>query len=73
MFGIVLDFDWIGGADPVRVISRAESVIALRGRPCFDPNEEFSVPRARLRPEEALSVANCETGGSLSAHICSIL
>lgn len=73
MFGIVLDFDWIGGADPVRVIARADSVTALRSLPCFDPDEEFSAARARLCPQEALSVANCETGGSLPAHICSIL
>lgn len=73
MFGIVLEFDWIGGADPVRVIARADSMAALRNLPCFDPKEEFSAARAQLRPQEALSVANCETGGSLSAHICSIL
>ncbi len=73
MFGIVLDFDWIGGADPVRVVARADSVTALRILPGFDPDEEFSVARDRLRPQESLSATNCETGGTLPAHICSIL
>lgn len=71
MFGIIIDWYWNGGEDPVTV-SAIGSVDELKALDCVDPtNAVDNWPRAGVYPISALQIRNCASDdGFLPAHIC---
>ena len=71
MFGIILDFYWLGGQEPVTVTHKAATREELLSVSQVDPTvDEGNWPRDQVIPLDAIQVRNTGTGGTLAAHIC---
>ena len=70
MAGLILDFYWKGGEDPVRV-SLVGSVEDLNGVGVLDPTStEAMWPKSQVRLVSEHSVASTVDDSLLVAHIC---
>ena len=71
MYGIILDFYWFGGEEPVTVSRAAEAKEELLSVSQLDPTvDDGNWPRDQVIPLDAIQVRSTETGGMLSAHVC---
>jgi hypothetical protein len=71
MFGIILDFYWFGGQEPVTVTLKAATREELLEVSQVDPTvDDGNWPRGQVIPLDAIQVTNTATGGQLAAHIC---
>ena len=71
MYGIILDFYWDRGQDPVTVTRRAQTLEGLLSIGAVDPTEdEGNWPRDQVSRLEQIQVRNSGTGGMIRAHAC---
>jgi len=71
MFGIILDFYWFGGQEPVTVTLKATTREELLAVSQVDPTvDDGNWPRDQVVPLDAIQVRSTATGGTLAAHIC---
>jgi hypothetical protein len=71
MYGLILDFYWYGGENPVTVSAFASSPEELKQIPDIDPGTAAdNWPRSAVVPHEALQVRSRISGNLLNAHIC---